>query len=202
MHAPTVSWWKSQSVGSGLHFEYRSFHHRYGYGPYDLDELHAEARRFAKELRGISRNGQGLTEYLEILSRHRSFPVDWYRANESGWPMRCAWAWTYSHKNYPTEVRSIGIWLSPNGKRDGHVLPVLPIPIGLTIDTIFWASAWWLAMFGLASFKKRRRSRKGRCAHCDYDLRGINAPNCPECGTPTPSPRRREEVLGGGVDNR
>jgi len=34
------------------------------------------------------------------------------------------------------------------------------------------------------SFFRRRGERPGWCVACGYDLRGLNEPRCPECGTP------------------
>ncbi len=87
----------------------------------------------------------------------------------------------------------------------------LPIPRGLIVNTIFWAGAWWIALFGLTTFKRRRRLRRGRCANCAYDLRGIpttTSPTCPECGHDAPSPHRKDfgnapsPVAGGGGGTR
>ena len=32
--------------------------------------------------------------------------------------------------------------------------------------------------------RSRRRRRMGRCVACEYDLRGLTEPRCPECATP------------------
>ena len=40
---------------------------------------------------------------------------------------------------------------------------------------------------GIELARRRRRFRGGSprlCVHCDYDLRGLPEPRCPECGTP------------------
>lgn len=100
-----------------------------------------------------------------------------------GFPIPCFWKWS---SQYGT-VREGGFieigkrdpnrpWFDPPG------LPYLPIPRGLIVNTIFWAGAWWIALFGFTAFKRRRRLRRGRCAHCAYDLRGITSSTCPECG--------------------
>ena len=40
-------------------------------------------------------------------------------------------------------------------------------------------------LMGQSLEKKRRRREENRlrCQHCGYDLRGLNYPRCPECGT-------------------
>lgn len=62
-------------------------------------------------------------------------------------------------------------------------LPYRPLPIGLIADTLFFATAWWMLLFGWRDLRRLRRRRKGRCERCTYDLHATppNQP-CPECG--------------------
>ncbi|MCA9307052.1 MAG: hypothetical protein KDA16_10985 [Phycisphaerales bacterium] len=39
---------------------------------------------------------------------------------------------------------------------------------------------------GISALKRRRRSRRGLCTNCAYDLAGL--PSCPECGIPSSPP--------------
>lgn len=65
-------------------------------------------------------------------------------------------------------------------------LPLLPIWRGLLIDTAFWGGVWFVLLWptGLVAgkIKRVRRRKRGRCAWCRYDLRGIEGAFCPECG--------------------
>jgi hypothetical protein len=70
----------------------------------------------------------------------------------------------------------------------------------LTLDP-FGSRFWWVlafAVIALAAFTARPDRRldrlgRGRCGHCDYDLRGTRG-RCPECGklVPPGTPIRRE----------
>ncbi len=49
---------------------------------------------------------------------------------------------------------------------------------------------------GMRWLHRRRKRRKiGRCAECDYDLRGLPEPRCPECGTPFDETAMRPQRL-------
>ncbi|MCC5823103.1 MAG: hypothetical protein LAT64_10130 [Phycisphaerales bacterium] len=70
-----------------------------------------------------------------------------------------------------------------------HRVPAVVDRTNLAINTAFWA----LICFGLIQCRylikaaiRRRRTRRGLCARCRYELQGLNT--CPECGSPAPSP--------------
>jgi hypothetical protein len=78
----------------------------------------------------------------------------------------------------------IGTRSHPAARRDvgAVVLPYLPIWPGLLADTLFYALLF-AALHQLTAYARRaRRRRRNRCAACGYDLQGLNAPTCPECG--------------------
>ncbi len=52
-------------------------------------------------------------------------------------------------------------------------------PIRVLFGTSF-ATAGSILMLG---FTRSRKPIVGRCAHCDYDLAGLPAGRCPECGS-------------------
>lgn len=66
----------------------------------------------------------------------------------------------------------------------------------LVLDALLWALPVLPTATIVLAYRKVRRMerwRRGVCLRCEYDLRGLTEPRCPECGTPF------EHVL---VDNR
>lgn len=66
-----------------------------------------------------------------------------------------------------------------------RLLPLRPIWPGVVFDSAVWSAAWLfvtalLLLPGLV--RLRLRLRRNRCTMCGYDLRGIEAPICSECG--------------------
>jgi hypothetical protein len=62
------------------------------------------------------------------------------------------------------------------------VLPYLPYWPGLLTNTLFYALLF-AALHQLTAYARRaRRRRRNRCAACGYDLSGLDATPCPECG--------------------
>jgi len=66
--------------------------------------------------------------------------------------------------------------------------PKLPLAIkvgGFAIDTLLFTFAWYL-IFGIAAIQiwlhQFRRSKRGECIRCGYDLRESRHNRCPECG--------------------
>lgn len=65
-------------------------------------------------------------------------------------------------------------WLSPAAAFRPHAigLPAAPLHIGIAL-TLF-----------LAALREQRKHSPGFCPTCNYDLRGLGSPFCPECGSP------------------
>ncbi len=61
-------------------------------------------------------------------------------------------------------------------------------PVIWSVGVPLFIPAALFAIFpGIELARRRRRLRGGSprlCVHCDYDLRGLPEPRCPECGTP------------------
>ena len=64
---------------------------------------------------------------------------------------------------------------------DGHSLPLMPIPIGLALDALFWGGVSYLVFRGARWGIVANRRRKGLCVFCKYP-RPAGASVCPECG--------------------
>ena len=125
---------------------------------------------------------------------------------ESGWPLL-----TISSRRYRSPVTfhvplalggirnevladGIPITVYPQETRElltGQVqLPLRPVWPGFAVNTIFYAAVLWLPFVGLGAFRRRRRTKRGLCPKCGYDLRGRASENklCPECGATAPTP--------------
>ncbi len=62
-----------------------------------------------------------------------------------------------------------------------YAIPVLPVWPGFLINTLFYAGACWLLLAAPGGVRRWRRTRRGQCPACGYDLSGVEV--CPECGT-------------------
>lgn len=56
------------------------------------------------------------------------------------------------------------------------VYPEIQIPFGFTLTAM--AGLGWV----LLALEARRRDSETRCRRCQYILRGLSEPRCPECG--------------------
>lgn len=71
--------------------------------------------------------------------------------------------------------------LKPFLERD-TALPLRPLWPGFAINTIFYGVVLWLLFVAPFKLRKWRRTRRGLCAACAYDLRGDFESGCSECG--------------------
>lgn len=69
---------------------------------------------------------------------------------------------------------------SPTGV---SILPASLDPLGAFLDILSWYAAVLAARFAWRVTLAALRRRRGRCAHCGYDLAGLSS--CPECGSIT-----------------
>lgn len=98
-----------------------------------------------------------------------------------GWPLP-AFA-IDSDQLPPCEAR--GGWLLPQSPTGGlRVLAWRPVPLGLIADTLFWSACLATPFASFRLIRSSLRRRRGACACCGYDLRGLTGGVvCPECGT-------------------
>jgi hypothetical protein len=67
----------------------------------------------------------------------------------------------------------------------GYTFRALPYHIhwpGLITNTALFAILWFMLLFIPGAARRTLRQRRGRCLACGYDLRGLTADRCPECG--------------------
>ncbi|MFO0836384.1 MAG: hypothetical protein U0638_15565 [Phycisphaerales bacterium] len=78
-------------------------------------------------------------------------------------------------------VSSFGV--QPVGPTFRRWLPIYILPLGFTLNTLFYAAAWFICLFGIRSIRHALRARRGLCTRCAYDLKGLPPGSpCPECG--------------------
>lgn len=118
----------------------------------------------------------------------RNHDTSYYSEQAAGWPRLALWK-RHLHgvaRGIPIQRSHGAMKIAKFQQTDDQSLPYLPIWPGLIFNTIFWGAAWFIILAptfcSLAALKRHRRRRRGLCARCRYDLRGINSPNCPECG--------------------
>jgi hypothetical protein len=65
-----------------------------------------------------------------------------------------------------------------------------PFRFGLELKLLFWAEAVIVLGLGLFIVAMPRSPGYPHCAHCRYDIRGLDASitSCPECGSPISPP--------------
>ncbi len=124
----------------------------------------------------------------------------------AGWPLRCLASRCYErdirwHFRVPRGLsrgqvmRMGGLGHSPfwknaiviedqvaGGPFTARVLPLRPIPIGMTVNSLFWGILWFLLILNARQIRRWLRASRGHCPACRYDLRGDLEQGCPECG--------------------
>ena len=95
----------------------------------------------------------------------------------------------------PTRTRAPGLLgglTVPWAPGSDRLVPIAPVWPGAVVNTFLYAAVLgaiaWSARAGFLRFLHTRRRRRGLCPACAYDLRGLGANVCPECGTGSVSP--------------
>ncbi len=155
-------------------------------------------------------SGRELNEtQRELLEEHEREPTEspprWVRLPPDeqalatvayGWPAPAVMYWTESPV-YQRSRRSAALRLPtwketsifPGMSRSRTILlPVIPIPLGLAVNSLFFGAFWWCVIRGVKQAARALKRRRGRCTRCGYDVIGLD--RCPECGDPAPSRRR------------
>jgi hypothetical protein len=112
-----------------------------------------------------------------------------------GWPMLAMSGWasvTRTTQGRPTVeargLKEIGpLRLGPLSTKATYrrTLPLHPLWPGSAINTLFYAVVLWLLFAAPFALRRWRRTKRGLCTKCGYDLRKRPSDSsvCPECGT-------------------
>ena len=122
-------------------------------------------------------------------------PLEWDGGNyefvalfqfSAGWPFRALRGrhWDSAEQSVNQGVLFLPEWIDDRYWQWRLVpfLPCYPILLGFVADAVVYAGLLWLLFRGPSFLKRHLRSKRGHCAHCDYDLRGLKTTVCPECG--------------------
>jgi hypothetical protein len=161
----------------------------------DLWQRHAEEDWPAKPAFGREFRSRCATQlqlrsqeaWIPLTSPQRLPRLDLSRTHEAqyssyGWPMRAMFleVWGSGGDSRTTPYRSNGIRLPT---ADPDYLPIRPLGVGFTVNTLLYAVVLWLFLFAAPRTVLRQlRRKRGRCLECGYDLRGDLDAGCPECG--------------------
>lgn len=125
----------------------------------------------------------------------------WAMERHYGWPARSHWFYSEANSyNVTTATHCEGLirfpqqidasidsrasnGIQPDNAPKSFWLPIYILPLGFTFNTLFYAAAWFIPLFGIRAARRSLRRRRGLCTRCAYDLNGL-APGaaCPECG--------------------
>ncbi len=154
--------------------------------------------------------GHGLPDQPGPFAPARERTRDMAWEVSAGWPMRCVRAkrvlgrainvlpgryvesgipaiavdWPLPHEHIEREHRpSVERWPVLQGCA---IVPYSPLPFGLVVNTLAYASAWSLLLLPLAvpaALRRIHRCSRGRCVCCGHSRDGLPSDSpCPECG--------------------
>jgi hypothetical protein len=97
-----------------------------------------------------------------------------------GWPLACFWIdW---HPAKPDDCHG-GKQMAMTQQGGRRLLLWRPVALGFALDTLIYAACIAGLGAGVRLFVRARRKRRGACAGCGYDLKGLaDGAACPECG--------------------
>jgi predicted RNA-binding Zn-ribbon protein involved in translation (DUF1610 family) len=122
-----------------------------------------------------------------------------YRQERFGFPMRCIEHRTFLMQSgdraaMKAELKRVQNvfgwqgqtvmpeWMHVSTRSGLRMIPTFVNPIGLAVNTVFWAAMLAMGARAVRVIIERRRRNAGRCASCGYNLAGSTLQRCPECG--------------------
>jgi hypothetical protein len=177
-------------------FEKGRIYNHAGVGPQGGSSAAVSCWSFATSTRNDPRLVRGEIEVPpEVQEPTQSNPqVAWGGClDERGWPFPAAKAGVLGimdpkapaiyRIDWGVQLKSDTTTNSRNSLADVRVVPWRPIWTGLLLNTAIFSAAWWALLLVPRTIIARRRSRRGVCPKCGYDLAGLATAVCPECGT-------------------
>lgn len=117
---------------------------------------------------------------------------------EAGWPMLC-FEGLLRIQAEPHVADDEAIFRIPAPARSAlrihgeGILPLRPKVSAFAINTLFYASSFWLLVRGPLALRRLIRRKRGICPACAYDLCHADHEACPECGAACRLPPREEK---------
>lgn len=118
---------------------------------------------------------------------------EFWEGRATGWPMLSLSSLVYVPAGELLPRASFQIPAQPksgtvSGSRQINFLPMRPIPLGFTVNSLLFAIPFTIPPILAALYRRRNRFRAGHCKSCGYSLAGLppNTP-CPECNSSPPN---------------
>ena len=112
----------------------------------------------------------------------------------AGWPLHSVWSfdvldeertssWECVYRGAFPVDREVEIpFMAGDTDVFARPIPFLPIWAGFLTNTVFYGAILWMLFAAKRAVQSHRRTRRGLCPGCAYDLRGAAHAKCPECG--------------------
>ncbi|MCA9290754.1 MAG: hypothetical protein KDA25_06475 [Phycisphaerales bacterium] len=136
-------------------------------------------------------------------------PTERLYEDARGWPMlalHCGFRSVVGRPGHQL-LDGIRVRAHPDGSTVRSIaLPLRPIWSGFAVNTVVHAAAIGVLVLLGSRVRRVMRRRVGLCVHCAYDLRGLAAGACPECGATArppadPPPQAREAGCYGQIQD-
>src|SRR4030095_14380950 len=97
---------------------------------------------------------------------------------EQGWPLLCLHGEHWFGDHVPQGGFRGAVWM--NRWFTGEQFPVtfMPVPVPFVLNVLAYAASLWLVIVVPRAYRSRRRTKRGLCTNCGYDLRVATGLRC------------------------